>query len=190
MAESRSPYRDSYKPPLRLVGLIVLVAVLVGGCWICNAVGDNILTNWLSSQCLLIESQNKIEWLEKPNMDGDFLVVSGRVKDGAQLHDARTEYGDTLYSAFTVNETEGEEELDVVAAIWPREMSAWLDTVDDSDVFAETYRIDSGYSDFYIKAELPSYLSRALQRDVKLALVVWEKDPRLSIPLGVECIER
>ena len=188
MAESRSPYRDSYKPPLRLVGLIVLAAVLVGGSCIFNAVGDTILTSWLSSQCIF-ESQNKIEWLEKPHMDDDSLVMSGRVKDGAQLHDAHTRYGDTFRAAFTLNETQGEE-LDAVAGIWPQDMASLLDNADGSAIFATTYRVSSAHSDFRVEFELPRHINRALQRDVKLAVVVWEQDPQLSVPLGAECIER
>lgn len=194
MAESRSPYRDSYKPPFRLVGLIVFVSVIVGGYFIFRGVGETIFTNWLVGQCFSIKSQDKVEWLEKPHITSGYLEMSGETKDNALIHNVHAEWG-TIYPAFSLVDIDSEEQqYTLLADIYPKNFETLNIDFGGNEMFAEWDGYDVSSSEFYVKAKLPAHVNLALDNDVKVAVFVWdwqEKTPEAILePLGAECIER
>ena len=164
-----------------------------GGFCVFNLAGDKIFTNWLEGQCRLIESQDKIEWTERPHLAGDFLVMGGQSRGDAQIHNVRTEYIGEIQPAFSLFRFDNErQELEIVAVILPNDLKFWLDSYDDTHIFVEAPGYDVSPNRFHVKAELPFWVTRTLLGDEKVEVVVREQDPQLSghMPLSVECIEK
>ena len=187
MNDFRSPYRDSQKPPLRPVCLIMLAAVLGSGLFGSTACAE--LAALSPRQCADIAkfaTQDKIEWLGGPNVDAGSLVMRGRVVGDAQIHDATTKYDDNSSRAAFALLRVGEK-VEWVAAIFPESMSQRVRSAGAvTVVFADTYNISSDHSNFHIRAELPAHLVRALNSDIQLAVAVSEQDPHLLAALGIE----
>ena len=193
MAESRSLYRDSYKPPFRLVALIILAALAAGGYCICNAVGDNILLNVASGRCPVGETQDKIEWEQKPKVEGSYLIMSGRTKDDAQIHDVHARYDVGYFSAFSLISVEnGVPEPELLAGVWPQDFKSQFEGAEEGRMFADVDGYDVTATEFYVKARLSDIVDSVLDNDLKVAVIVLkEQDPALGLaPLDAECIER
>ena len=195
LAESRSPYRDSYKPPFRAVALIVLAALAAGGYCICNAVDDPILRNMANSRCPVGDGQDKIEWAWKPQVstNGRYLEMRGKTKDNAQIHDVRVVSDVGYWSAFSLVEIKsGDQEPVLLAGVWPQSLKSLFEGAEEGRMFAEADEYDVSSTEFDIKVRLSPEVERALDNDLKVAVLVGaEQDPTSGVAiLGAECIER
>ena len=195
--DSRFPDSNSRRKRIRIAAAVGLLLVLVAGGLIYGSARDAI-GNLLFDQCFLDESQDRIEWTEKPRLVGDHLVMIGRIQDGSgegiedgvQIHDARTEYGDAFWSAFTINApaTEGRQ-MEALASIWPQDLEKSFERAEGRHIFAEADEYNATPSEFRIRAELPPRIKGEIFVQTDLAIVVWGEDPRsASRPLGAECI--
>ena len=158
-----------------------------GGGSAISRLGGGVRDALRSSSCR-VSSQNKIAWEQKPTLtDDDYLVMSGRTKDGARIHDPTAGgTGGQNWPAFNLNnlrESSGLR-LEAVGSIYPASMSSRLGQGSTPTILAYDYRVTA--TEFYVRAKLPAGL---LSRNIRLVVVVWPANPGFhSQALGAECV--
>ena len=158
-----------------------------GGGSAISRLGGGVRDALRSSSCR-VSSQNKITWEQKPTLtDDDYLVMSGRTKDGARIHDPTAGgTGGQNWPAFNLNnlrESSGLR-LEAVGSIYPASMSSRLGPGSAPTILANDYRVTA--TEFYVRAKLPASL---LSRNIRLVVVVWPANPGFqSQALSAECV--
>ena len=166
--------RISSATALSLVLAVILVSSSMGASVGCMSPGCR------------IESQNQIEWEQKPQIVDGYLEMRGKTKGDGLIHNADISIGPRFFSAFDIynynEEAEDDPEyLERIGAIWPGSVRSNLLNRDASDLFAETYRVTP--SSFDVRVKLPPLM---LSEHVRLAVGVWEQHPDISLPLDRE----
>ena len=181
--------RPWYRQRLKVAAVVGLAAVIVVGILIFGSARDAI-GKWLAGECFLVQSQDRIEWVERPRLVGDSLVMSGKARDGARIHDARTEFGDTYWAAFSLNEAASEgRQLEVVASLWPQDLAASVGVHGGNHIFAEPDRYVVSSTGFRVRFALPPEIRDELYSDAEVGVSVWGENPgAASMPLGAACI--
>ena len=140
-----------------------------------------------SSLSCRVDSQNEIEWGQKPQIIDGYLEMRGKTKGNARIHDTAGTTGRIYVSAFDLynynEESENDPEyLEGIGSIWPNSIRSNI-VIGKGDVVAEKYEVTS--SSFDIRAKLPQFM---LNDGVRLVVGVWEQDPRHSEKsLGAAC---
>ena len=144
-----------------------------------------------------VSSQNKIEWDTYPHLFDGYLIMAGRTKDDARIHNplSRLGGGGLNWPAFNLNNLNESESsgvlsrnLEAVGDIYPRSMASRLASGSTPNLFADgaDYRVSD--SEFYVKVKLPASL---LDESISLVAVVWPPNPSpTSDALGVGCVVR
>ena len=138
-----------------------------------------------------IDSQNQINWEQKPEIVDGYLEMRGTTKGDKNIHDA-TSTGEKVHrSAFDLYNYNQESEddpayLEEIGAIWPESIKSEI-SGKISNIIAERYEVTP--SSFDIRAKLPQ---RMLRDNVRIVVGVWQQHPDMIAtldrdPLGAAC---
>ncbi len=141
----------------------------------------------ISESLCIVESQDKIDWDQKPEIQDGYLVMSGKTKGGLRLHDVETAVEGLGYtSTFDLHMwTDEGELLQPVGAIWPDPDEVPLSGFGETDFLADEGGYNVTDTEFSVKVKLNEAL---LSADRKLVVGVWGEDPLGEEPLSTECV--
>ena len=189
------------------IGLTVGLLIIGGTSWIRgNEIGWGVLDsiNWdfrgndsttdtatterpssrLLSACRGINSQNAIQWIQKPRITNGILHMSGTTTGSAKIHDPHYLVDGSKWPAFifnTVEEISERGRFKAVGRIWPESIASRLSGSGSPNAIANKYNVSE--NSFDVRVSVPSTI---LDRGETLAITVWGENPSYD-SRGVRC---
>ncbi len=165
--------------------LVTTLAVATSFIVACGQGGFN-----LGSACK-VESDNQVEWEQKPTLENRILTMKGTTKNGNRIHNPLASANNLFsFAAFTLHDVQEEGEgggLAQIGVIYPDEARGKTGSGAGVKLFTDSYDVRTTVlsSSFDIQVEVKERLL-----DYELAVAVWGQGVGFDTerPIGAECV--
>ena len=139
-----------------------------------------------------LESDNQVDWEQKPTLNNGTLTMKGSTKGGKQIHDPVANAGRFFsFAAFTLHDVQSDDEdgMRQLGVIYPDEARGKTGSGAGVKLFTDNYNVESteSSSSFDVQVEIPQRLM-----DYELAVAVWGKNVGINTerPIGAGCVNK